>query len=497
MGPSPATSSLLPERLLRVALMVALLCFGWHLWWSVRALFVHTLDLGGVEGNVVYGIQRLLLGLPLYTDPESPPFAVIQYTPLYYYLAAAVGLLTGVDAQEPQEVFVLGRVLCLLFNLGTVWATYRMGVRFGTARPLAAFFALLVFALLTRHFLGRPDALYLLLFTLSMADLFRALAPGHTTRGRLATAALWACAAVLTKQSGVLALGIIGASLLWLRRWRDLGLTVGLCGSVLLTAFFLLGVRYGGEELYRNIVIGVRNGLSLEIFQHVFLQRSYLLLGGLHLAGAVLAWHLLQATEAPRKALAIALVLSFLFALVTGLKSGSRLNYFLENFVLIAVALPFAATFDRPRRPLLALLMVYATCSLVAAPLRFAGVVRHFEEGTGPQEYAEAARTARFLRAHERLAPGELVFVLRRDFVEHFLVGHSVLDQKDILHFSRTPLYDYERFHQAMREGEVRFVLTRRPVERVHFMGRSYPDFRPIDAPEGIQVLEHVGHGLR
>ena len=66
-------------------------------------------ELGGIESNVIYTLQRILDGYPLYVDPAAPPYAITQYTPLYYYLCWGVGRLAGVDAANVHHVYVLSR----------------------------------------------------------------------------------------------------------------------------------------------------------------------------------------------------------------------------------------------------------------------------------------------------------------------------------------------------------------------------------------------------
>ncbi|MBS1583322.1 MAG: hypothetical protein JST66_14070 [Bacteroidetes bacterium] len=463
------------------------------IYWSLRAVLLYTTDIGGVEANVVYGIGKLLRGLPLYEDPERPPFDVVQYTPLYYYLAAGIGWLIGVDPTQPQQVFMLSRLISLACNLGTVLATYRIIRRTGAAPWLALFWSMLMFATITRHFYSRTDSLYLLLFTVSMGLFLTALGhPPPLHRRQLAWATIVACLSLLTKQSGILALLIIGLYLLWQRRWRDLFTQVGISMALLALAFGALGLHYGGHVLYQNVVTGLKNGFSLEIFEWVFFTRRYLTIVVFHVLGGILAWRMMRGADPMRQALGLAIVTSFLFALITGLKSGSRLNYFLENFLLIFLAIPslFAAPRVRIPRFCLPALMAYALLHFTMGMLRLRTDVVHIRGKHGRSQYAKAAAVDAYLRKDRQLAEGQYVFIIGRDFLEQFLIGHGVLDQKDIVQYSPPDLYDRSEFYRAMTDGRVRFVISQ-GTPGIFFLGRSYTCFTPVDTLAGHIIYEH------
>ena len=70
-------------------------------------------NFGGIEPNVIYGIQRLLLGQPLYQSPESGTFAIMQYTPLWYYLCSLLARLFNIDYINVQGIYIVSRSTAL------------------------------------------------------------------------------------------------------------------------------------------------------------------------------------------------------------------------------------------------------------------------------------------------------------------------------------------------------------------------------------------------
>ena len=56
-----------------------------------------------MEGGSVDHVRRILAGRPIYIEPTLE-FAPFIYTPLYFYLGAAVASVAGVDFAAPAHV---------------------------------------------------------------------------------------------------------------------------------------------------------------------------------------------------------------------------------------------------------------------------------------------------------------------------------------------------------------------------------------------------------
>src|SRR2546428_8613350 len=59
---------------------------------------------GGEEANVVYTVQQLVAGDPIYTDPGQAPFTITQYSPLFYVVSAGVARVLRVDATDASAI---------------------------------------------------------------------------------------------------------------------------------------------------------------------------------------------------------------------------------------------------------------------------------------------------------------------------------------------------------------------------------------------------------
>lgn len=51
----------------------------------ILLVFSYSPDISVGEDNNVWNIQKMLQNIPLYTNPEKPPFEIFVYTPLSQY----------------------------------------------------------------------------------------------------------------------------------------------------------------------------------------------------------------------------------------------------------------------------------------------------------------------------------------------------------------------------------------------------------------------------
>jgi len=128
--PSPATHTvpLLIWRLLpwgclaalAAVLALQLVFFGLHAGQLLR--FDYPIDYG--EGPLLAQVNLLRAGTPiwrLYADPGSPPYAVVNYPPVYLLLAAGLAAALG-------DALLEGRLVALVSALAAVGALWLLAV---------------------------------------------------------------------------------------------------------------------------------------------------------------------------------------------------------------------------------------------------------------------------------------------------------------------------------------------------------------------------------
>jgi hypothetical protein len=152
-------------------------------------------DLEWMEGATADHVHRILTGQRIYVPP-SLAFTPFLYPPLYYYVSAAVSLVTGMGLLPLRLVSVAS-------SIGCFWLIYRLVAR-DTGRRYVGLVATGLFAATYRIGgawldLARVDSLFLLLF-LGAVYLVRFQA---STRAWAVAGALLALSA-LTKQTALM-----------------------------------------------------------------------------------------------------------------------------------------------------------------------------------------------------------------------------------------------------------------------------------------------------
>jgi hypothetical protein len=461
-----------------------------HLGLRMEMVIQYRTELGGVEHNVIHGVQKLLLGLALYQDPERLPFDVMQYAPAYYLLCAGIGDILGIEGNDARSVFVLSRTLALVLTMLTALVAYRI-CRIASAPVWASFLAAaLVFCTYTEHFYSRPDALHSLGSLATVLFFVRWLR--SPTDRPLILAALFAVLAFFAKQSGGLVMVLPVVYLVWSKEWHGLRV-YGTAVAVLLGC--ALGITFllvPPVVLWQNTVQGLANGFSWQMWQELFDPPTYKYFIGWHAMAVVIAVLGFRSASPVLRFFALAIPLAMAFGLLTGLKYGSRLNYLHEGLALVYIgaAVMLGNGPDRGRNQLA---WAFALYGLIFMGFRTKSTA-HWAGSDGPEGHGYArlqADTAvrNVLQNELDLQADDHVLILYRDYLEHLLVGQSILTQKDIIQYSKEPVFNYGAFHKAMEDGTVRYVITDQAPGPFTILGHTYDTWVPVRTVEGRHIM--------
>ncbi|MBY0424457.1 MAG: hypothetical protein K2Q22_02375, partial [Cytophagales bacterium] len=138
----------------------------------IHLTYSYSPDLRGQEKNVVYGIQHAINDLPsLYRRIDSPPFAFIQYTPIYYYICAALAKAFQLTpGKNLHDIYVLCRQLNIFLNLCSSFLVFYILFVILKSRWEIALLAgiLLLLSSQSHSWAIRPDPLKNVFFLLSL-----------------------------------------------------------------------------------------------------------------------------------------------------------------------------------------------------------------------------------------------------------------------------------------------------------------------------------------
>jgi len=321
------------------SVICAFLCVVLGLWMATSGVS----NFRGVEGNVVFTIQKALLGSAIYTDPTAPPFDIAQYGPIYYIATILICNLFGIGGLDFSSVFAIGRLVslsCLGVLVATVYFTLRKKLNVRQSYAVAAC-AFSIVATSPWYFLARPDAMVAFLI---FASLHLAIPDDGATPSRktllVLSAIVLGFAAALVKLNGVQVVVAVILYLIIVGDVRKLGIVLLAC-AVLATMLYFVAPWVFGKYVWDNVIDGVNNGIN----PSMAIKKVYIRFGIIFcfpMFVFVYSAKKLDVMECPRsKFLLISAGFFFIFGTLTALKEGSALNYYNEFVVLGAMSIAF------------------------------------------------------------------------------------------------------------------------------------------------------------
>ena len=469
-----------------------------------RAIVIgyHDPNLGGIEPNVVYGVQRVLLGQPLYQDPVSGTYAVMQYTPLFYCFAAAVGKIAGISGEDAHGVYALCRALALLFNLLTVLVFARIIGLWGFNKRDALIAALPVLIIPTAHLYTRGDSMYLLFFVATVYYYLRY----NKNRGivNILIAALFSAACIIVKQTGIMVIGITGFCLLFIDRKFLAAVLYAVATFIFTVAICHLCIpNHELMALYQNAYLGLKNGVDLTFIAQMFGSPYFLDMVPCYVLGGIIVWLAMKSADKGFRAMAAGALLSFLFASITGLKIGSSNNYFIEFLLFVLICIPYLLQlpasekifFTFRKRPVsIRLFTMIAFIILISSKTMglFSAVFveRSFKNDT--QEYNREIGLRQYFNDSLHIAKGDYIFFTERRFTDNIFIEHAMMPTKDVtiqVYKADHNTFNYSPFIAGMNNGLIKYIVTTEKNDDIN-LDNQYIPFIKFDSSR-FRLLGH------
>ena len=313
----------------------------------VVSRIVYPFDLGHLEAFSWMPATHLLEGRNPYSFAFEPPYSMTPYGIVYYALIAVGVKFFGLQLWWGRALTVLGFAVCL-------WAAVKITRNLTGSRAAVLIAALVSLALFPTHAwiaLMRSDFIGLAPALAAVALVFAAGRGKPFGAARLALVVCLSVAAVLTKHTFLLSVGIIGLRFWQLGKWRE-SFVYGTAVAVL-TALAMVFLNYtsGGGYWWQHfthaqVLPFTLEKLSAEVFQMTTAPTSLVfivfLLVFIYRRRVFLHFpkrdELLNLLKSPRALIWFYLFLSFATASLTSGRIGANVNYYLETSVLIAVA---------------------------------------------------------------------------------------------------------------------------------------------------------------
>ncbi len=455
-------------------------------------------DLGGIEHSVIYHLQRLLDGQPLYSDPERLPYAINQYGPLYYLLMAAVCKAIHLRSDQVLALFAVSRTVSLVLNLAYAALVFTFARRiFAVGKTAALVTAVLAFIFLEPTSYSRPDSLSHLLILLCLFLFFRWMKQPNVRV--LATCGILCAISLFAKQNAFVAPLIVGLWLLGHQQFRPLLLFTAAFFFALVLCLGIGHALFGIRNLWQNLVLGVDNGLSLNWFYDQLLKKLFSSFGLVFLFCALLHWKLQNSDPLSRFANFSLLVL-FGCATLLAFKWGSTNGYYTEWWTLVFLCT--AALWQSQARSAMPVAGALSWFAAVVLAVRTGLIMYPLMEATRPSIREEQAMfyqndVALCKRIGQYLEPGDKVMIntLRtQSFYVNLLYPNLVLPQFEIVYFTtyHRNVFNYSEMDRYIKAGGAKVILQPRNARDGHFTNNIPANYIPVDSTHAIVVWKRV-----
>lgn len=490
----------------RTGWFLTLLVAGFFLLYRVAGIFFPHPDAGGVEGNVIYFVQRILDGQPVYTDPEQPPFAIAQYAPAYYYLVAGIARVSGSGPDEVFALFVVGRVVSLLLNIGLARIVLSICRKIFDIPVLrSGITAGLCFIFLQSTSFARPDSLYHVVFMLSLYCFLRWFRQEASSAGRnwLVAAALLSAATFFCKQTGIVLPCVFGLILIIQKRYKLL-VQFSLFYLVTFSAMFAVTGFFLGFDLFlKNALQGINNGISpgwylRVVFLPVFASGAgFLLLP----AFVIVLWLALKETRPALRLSGSLLLLFFICLNGIALKLGSVAGYLTEWWIFLFIQLAYYwPVFTRKRGEAVAMMAttVFVLILGIKTWQLMPDMQTKWKALTSSRRmepyFAEKKLAGQMLN---RVPPGKNFAVFMNmytpdSYMSNLLFRQAVLPQFEIVTISTYPLkkYDYTRLEQGLQNGRFPWMMMREKDTVKRFFNIPLNHYNPVESAAGFTIYQ-------
>ena len=427
-------------------------------------------DVGGIESNVIYSILRVMDGYPLYENPEQPPFAVTQYSPIYYYLTVFVAKLLQLMPDDVYDIYVCNRCVSLVANGFYVWGIVKLARRLSLPMSVACLAGILAFVLLTPQSYGRPDSLYNAFVVWTIWAMCQWQEAGGEKRfgWAMILPALFTACALFSKQSGLCLLVIVGGYLLFFaQNFRQFLYFYAWFGLF----FIILCVGLFGREVawvYANEIQGVSNGIDFANFRYNLIDHYLRPFVWLVVPGLAISIRYAVFERGSRQIIGLTNTGLFVFALTTGLKWGSALNYFTEftgvsGLLIIETLWQLRHTrseWANMGRLGIALGIVWV---IPVNAMNFNWMLS-FGKPTNLTQYKREQAIAHYLKNKLNVSNTCLIYstLYNSSYLNSFLFRNCVVPQQDLLIGSAYPrhTFNYAHLDQISRNGGIRYAIT-------------------------------------
>jgi hypothetical protein len=439
---------------------------------KIQASISYHPDISGSEGSTIVPIQLLVSGNPIYLDPESAPFRLSQYAPIYSTIVAFFCKIAGWSGLEVHKIYLASRLWSNLFTLATTFTITGFLYK-TTKKPITAIIAgIFIFHILSFWFLtnSRPDSLLILFTSLFVITVYNALKENGNASWFYA-AIFIAVSAFFVKQSGAILAISLGMYWILNKDWKTL-FSLTAFGVAVLGLYLLLLPINNVNLFFTNIVGGVANSASWDWFYDWTLQHWLLQFAPLIVLNVIVSAYIIhQRSSDFLLFVTLCSFLAFLFATSTAFKIGAGVGYYQDYLILAVIQISlfvsnaanahrFENGFLKAAAPMY-LMIVFLHCSLFVFMKYKSAINSNFES-----VYIQERNVAEYLYSTKKLKPKEWVYICGGNnfegyYLNQFLVNNALIPFPDLVYLAdQNGTFRFDKFKNMVRRREIKYVIS-------------------------------------
>lgn len=413
--------------------------------------------------HCIYGIQSLMQSGQLYFHPENAPYALIQYTPLYYYICVGLAHIFHVLPTDVFEIIVLAKIFCIFCNFLSAYIfSWWLKDYFKVPKLISWIGGGLTLLFLTSHFYTRVDSLFLLFWISTIYCLFKYV-------DQPSVILLWIIATIsvlnfFIKQNSLSTIAFVILCLYSLGSRKTAFyflLKIAMIGILCLSLMLLKENIY---FFYLNIFKGIKNGVNLDFVS--FLKKNTLFWLFL-LAFCYEAIRRFRQGDSFRSPIEWAIVFFSLEAGFSLFKVGSSVNYLvpveLLIFGLFIGNLWGANAIKKETKTVYFWAIVFIIVSafyentmLLYQDLQFKKLYR--------DNYFSQKELANYLEMQlKKEGNKKVLFLDHHNYLTNFLMNKIVfptLSPTYQCYHANPTLFNYSSFENQLKRGEIAYIVA-------------------------------------
>ena len=464
-------------------------------------------DICGSESSTIHPIQRVAAGLPLYTNPEEPPFLITQYSPMYFYIVGGIYKMLGFDPLNVHRVYAFSRLFSLgflLLSIGIIFISLRQILKIKNIPSLLV--CLLIFHILSywATIASRPDSLLFTLFTLFIYFIAKAFQVEHKRRLYLSLAIFTGVLSFFCKQNGMIYPIILGFYFLYQKDWKTLFRLI-VIGFLTFTICVFAFSFFEPKAFFQNIIGGVVNSTHLGgwygfTMKPLIFPFAIIITGGLTIG---FKWIVFQKNDF-KSLLGWAVFILFIFEAITGLKDGSNVSYFTDFlYIALLIICIFLYEYKIPSITSQVFVAGFSVCTLAHCCAAVTIGFNTTNQGYYHDLFGSDKKITEYIVNDQKLKPDEYVYLgtLKTNYalwyLRNFLFKNNIVAYEELnMSTAKNKVFNFIRFDDLIKSGQLRFVIVEKGVEPNSLFKdpfqRKNTDFKLKTSMEYVDIYENI-----